>query len=300
MMSSIRIFLLLLSLVSALMVPARASEPVFNRIAVIVDASGSFRSRQSEAIAKVDQLLQGLSDRKVKRWQQQDEIEVISLDAMPEVIWSGTPDALRTLGKEEWARRFRARSDYVQCTDVTAAFVLATKLLQRAPVPTESYIFGFSDLIAEPPMASMTHCRRPHALPGDGFPWKALRDVSVTMFWMPPNQKMAWSRAMTAHGLTRFRLLTSSESAANAIDIPKAAHHTVTPEEKARARKLVGEIFDWIESLALWAVGLVIGGTLVVIAIAFGLSRRAAAPQPARGHAVTRPVAPLRLPPRQP
>lgn len=216
----------------------QAADQPFNRIAVIIDASGSFHSRQSEAVAKVGELLGGLSLRKSKRWNLPDQIDIISLDASPEVIWSGTPKDLQAVDKSEWLRRFRGRSDYAKCTDVTAALSLAvSRLSSGGPAPTATYLYIFSDLVDEPPLKGVSSCAKPRGVIGDEFDWAALQNVRVVAFWMPVDQKMAWNRAMRSHGLTSFRLLSNSESGVNAVEVPPSAKHVVTVEERQATKQ---------------------------------------------------------------
>ncbi|MBX7136277.1 MAG: hypothetical protein K1X67_26710 [Fimbriimonadaceae bacterium] len=270
----------------------------FNRIVVLLDASGSFQRRQDEALAKTGKLLAGLAAHKAKRWEQADEIKIVSLDAIPEMIWEGTPEQLAKVEKTNWAGRFKARQDYAKCTDVVAGLELAASILEDEPVPTEKYLFVFSDLIHEPPIGVPTKCQAPKlpSVPGKDFGWDRLADIKMAVFWMPPAQKMAWDRAMKEHGLTGYRLYTTAESAIASLDIPEPAKRKVTEAERQDGRKTLGGLFDGVLMVA--------GGGLVLLVVAgLGIairakirSRRRGAPAAQAGRTVRGPVPPMRVP----
>src|SRR5687767_8625254 len=102
-----------------------------NEVVILLDSSGSYKKRQAEAIARASSLLDSIAETKVRRWDQAtDKITIIAVDAVPEVIWTGSVRELKAMKQSDWAERFKARSDYEQCTDVEAAFKLATTHLQ--------------------------------------------------------------------------------------------------------------------------------------------------------------------------
>lgn len=99
---------------STLMAPGMASaaapQPV-NKIVVMVDASGSYRARQAEAVARAVDLLARVAETKLRRWDAgADQIAVVSLDALPEVLWQGTLRDLKAVGAEQWKARFQGRT----------------------------------------------------------------------------------------------------------------------------------------------------------------------------------------------
>lgn len=269
----------------------------FNRIVVLLDASGSFQRRQDEALVKTATLLAGLAAHKAKRWEQADEIRIVSLDAIPETIWEGTPAQLAKMEKADWAERFRARQDYAGCTDVMAGLELAASLFEGEPVPTEKYLFVFSDLIHEPPIGVPTKCQAPKmpSVPGKDFAWDRLADIKVAVFWMPPVQKMAWDRAMKAQGLTGYRLYTTAESGIAHLDIPEPAKRKVTDAERQEGRKILGGLLDG--ALVVAGVGLVllvVAGLGVTMVATIRSRRRGAASR--AGRVARGPVAPMRVP----
>lgn len=269
----------------------------FNRIVVLLDASGSFQRRQDEALDKTATLLAGLAAHKAKRWEQADEIKIVSLDAIPETVWEGTPAQLAKMEKADWAERFKARQDYAKCTDVMAGLELAASLLEGEPVPAEKYLFVFSDLIHEPPIGVPTKCQAPKmpSVPGKDFAWDRMADIKVAVFWMPPVQKMAWDRAMKAQGLTGYRLYTTAESGIARLDIPEPAKRKVTDAERQEGRKTLGGLLDG--ALVVAGAGLVlliVAGVGVTIVATIRSRRRGTASLAGR---VTRgPVAPMRVP----
>lgn len=269
----------------------------FNRVVVLLDASGSFQRRQDEALAKTETLLAGMAAHKAKRWEQADEIKIVSLDAIPETIWEGTPAQLAKMGKADWAERFKARQDYAKCTDVVAGLELAASLFEGEPLPTEKYLFVFSDLIHEPPIGVPTKCQAPKvpSVPGKDFAWDRLADIKLAVFWMPPAQKMAWDRAMKAQGLTSYRLYTTAESAIARVDIPEPAKRKVTDAERQEGRRTLGGLLDGVLIVAgaglvlLIVAGLGIAMMMMIRGRRRGISGRA-------GHVVRGPVAPMRVP----
>lgn len=207
-----------------------------NRVVIIIDGSGSYKARQTEAVERAVTLLEGMAQRKLHRWEPTtDHISLLSLDAIPEVLWQGTLQDLKKMDRAAWTGRFRARTDYAKCTDVSAAFRLAAQHLEGDSRSVSKYLFVFSDLIHEPPTTSIVACQRPKrpSLPSNDFPWGALQDVSVAVFWVPPDQKLAWRRAVEEHGLTaNFALYSASESTEVTIVPPPRPTTTVTEAER--------------------------------------------------------------------
>lgn len=270
----------------------------FNRIVVLLDASGSYQHRKDEALEKAGKLLDGLATHKAKRWEQADEIKIVSLDAIPETIWEGTPAQLARMEKANWADRFKARQDYAKCTDVVASLELAASLFEVEPVPTEKYLFVFSDLVHEPPVGVPTKCQTPKlpSVPDKDFAWGRLADVKMAVFWMPPAQKMAWDRAMKSQGLTSYRLYTNAESGIARIDIPEPAKRKVTDSERQEGRETLGSLLNGM---------LLFAGVVLVLLVAAGLgfaitamirNRRHVAPGANASRIVRGPVAPMRIP----
>lgn len=289
--------------VLALAAPAHAAyvDP-FNRVTILIDASGSYRNRQAEAVSKTAGLLKGLAEQEHKRWEKADEVIIISLDAAPEVIWRGAPAALAAVDRDEWVARFKGRSDYAACTDVAAGLNLAAKELNAGGAATNRYLFVFSDLLDERPIRGVSACAAPRATPGDDVDWEALKPLSISVFWLPVNQKMAWDAALKAHGHTTYRLHSISESAVNAIDIPKPAVHEVTETERAHSRALLAAAANKLGvGLAAVIAALVVGAGLAFV---IARRRRPQGPRRAtslaagRGVTVRGPVAPMRVPPQ--
>lgn len=277
--------------------PVAASEPdnfdAFNRVVVVIDASGSYQGRQANAVAKVDSMLSNMAQRRAKRWERDDEVVIVSLDAIPEVIWRGTAHDLKGAPPAVWQRRFRARSDYSKCTDVAGGFQLAARLLNQTPMPTQKYLFVFSDLINEPPTTSPGRCQPPErpSLPPQNIPWDQLADVSIAVFWMPPEQKFAWSKAMAGLGMgENVALYTASESGEVTLPPPPPAERKVTEAERQENQN---RFWAWLQAIGrgtLWIVGSTV--LLVIIVTAVRRLRPPRASGPAR---ITGTVPPLTL-----
>lgn len=275
----------------------------FNRVVVLLDASGSYQRRQNDAIMKTERLLDGMSGHRAKRWEQADEIKIISLDAIPEVIWEGTPEELSKIDKGDWAKRFKARQDYASCTDVIAGLELAATLLEASNkaggTPTEKYLFAFSDFIHEPPTESPTKCQAPKqpSVPGKDFAWDRFADVKLAVFWMPPAQKMAWDRVMKAQGLTGYRLFTTAESAVAKLDIPDTAKRKVTAAERQEGRQTLSNVFSAMFGIA--GAGLVLialSGVGVALVMMMRRRRQSVGAPALVGRATAGPIAPMRMP----
>lgn len=273
----------------------------FNRFVILIDASGSYKARQAEAVAKASGLLAGLAAQKHKRWDRADEVLILSLDASPEVIWQGSPADLDAVGRDEWVSRFKGRSDYAGCTDVAAGLNLAAQKLNAGPVPTNRYLFVFSDLIDERPTSGVSSCASPRPVPGEDIDWSALKPISISAFWLPAEQKMAWDTAFKSHGEFTYRLHSISESAVNAIDVPEPAVHKTTDAERAQSRALLKTAG---KNLGIGVAAVLGAMVLGVLGLAFFARRqqprsvRAATPILARGVVVRGPVARMRIPPQ--
>lgn len=270
----------------------------FNRVVVLLDASGSYQHRKEEALEKAEKLLAGLAAHKAKRWEQADEIKIVSLDAIPETIWEGTPAQLAKMEKSDWTERFKARQDYAKCTDVVSGLELAASLFEAEPVPTEKYLFVFSDLVHEPPVGVPTKCQAPKlpSVPDMDFAWGRLADVKMVVFWMPPAQKMAWDRAMKSQGLTSYRLYTNAESGIARIDIPEPAKRKVTDSERQEGRETLGGLLNGMLLFAGVVLVLLVAAGLGIAITAMIRNRRHVAPGANASRMVRGPVAPMRIP----
>ena len=192
----IHIVLLGMSLYLFFLSPAWGSdkdEVVMNKIVVIVDCSGSFKSQRQNAVQQTLHLLDALAQTKMKRWEgDSDQITLISLDALPQVVWQGSIKALKATNRQDIVNLFSARNEFAACSDVAGAFQLAFQHLEGDSHYVSKYLFVFSDLIHEPPTTSVTTCGNPVYVQGDDFPWSLLKDVSTTIFWIPANQQLLW------------------------------------------------------------------------------------------------------------
>lgn len=271
-----------------------------NKVVVILDRSGTYQKRLGAAISRVMTLLDALAQTKLRRWDRaSDTIVVISLDAMPEVIWRGSLQELKALDRGAWTSRLQGRSDYAQCTDVEAAFRLAAQHLEGDSRVVHKYLFAFSDLIHEPPTASLGICQAPTSpsVPSETFPWDALRDVQTKIFWVPPDQKLAWSRAVAEQGLEKFALYTTSEAATVTLVPPSRPKVIRTDADQQASREhIAGTFWTWVSRIV--ALGLVIVG---VILGGLWLGRRGGRPlrhpsAPRRGPVPPLPASALRRP----
>lgn len=266
--------------------PVSAQEAPFNRIIIIIDSSGSYQSRQDEALAMADRLLNGVANRPRRHWQSSDEVRIIALDALPETIWSGAAADLGARDPAMWAQRFGGREDFAHCTDVRAAFERALEELNRGRTPAGKYIFIFSDLRTEPPTTTLRNCEPARATLGaDEFDLSRLSDVHIAAFWLPAEQKRAWDETFRTHGLSAFRLFSDSESAAvEDVEIPPVAVRIVTEEARQETLAKLRDLGAWLFGAAgVLAAGIVLIVLLVVVFRRRGPRRRVRRPRLAAG-----------------
>lgn len=244
-----------------------------NRVVIIIDSSGSYKSRQGEAVDRAVALLDAISQRKLHRWESDtDRISIIALDAIPEIIWEGSLHELKTMETNSWIQHFTARTDYAGCTDVSSAFRIAVRYLSGDPRYVHKYLFVFSDLIDEPPTDSIYRPRKWSRLPSGDFPWEQLQGISVSVFWVPPEQKLAWRRAVEQHGLvSSFALYTTSESAKISIQPPAKAVSEITVAERRAERE---RYFGYAKKIAKGSGFFIIVVILLICALFLSLHLR--------------------------
>jgi hypothetical protein len=152
----------------------------------------------------------------------------------------------------------------------------------------------FSDLIHEPPTTSIATCQRPKlpSLPPDDFPWGALQDVSVAVFWAPPDQKLAWRRAVEEHGLTaNFALYSASESTEVAITPPPRPTLVATETERQTERERYLSYGKMLVIGIGTLLGLIVLLPLVLVLVGRLRQRNGRSPQlPASGNGRPTPV----------
>lgn len=237
------------------------------QILVLIDSSGSFARKKDEAISKVSQLLDSLvrQNESNRLSDSIDHVSIISIDAIPEVIWEGNIRKLKKTGRKEWAEYFSGRKDYAGCTDVWGAFELAGKIINaelEKIQKTEKYIFIFSDLLHEAPKAKqpdftrISSCERPKNLPDkDSIQWEQFKESSLTFFWVPAGQKFLWRKILKEHDLT-FKLYTNSESGFVKIQPPPKVRKQLTAEEKEENIQALKSKWSFIKKFIL-VVGLI-------------------------------------------
>lgn len=215
--------------------PVMAVKPKpFNRVAVIIDSSGTFRNHQYEALQKMQGLMEKIAEKKDRRYQEPDEIYLISLDSRPEVIWYGKKHQLEQLTEERLSAILGARRTYNNCTDITKAFNLASQKLNREPSPAAKWLFVFSDLIDEPPVSG-NGCKAPSrpSFPPDSIRWDTLIDgnTSIGVFWAPDVQIQAWETSLSDLG-ANIRFYNAAEAQNADLPTPPKARFKMTEEER--------------------------------------------------------------------
>ena len=289
---------ILLSLLFTMIITARVSAETpqaKNQIVILNDGTISYEKRQKEAIEQITKLLTEFSKIEMERWEEaEDEITIISIDAIPEVIWRGSLEELKATEKKHWEEVFKSRSDYKKCTDITGAFNLATQYLNGDPLYTSRYLFAFTDLKHDPPKSKISKCHPTNNAPSNNFPWKKFEGVRVNIYWVPPNQKLLWKREVEKQNLSNTFHLFSSESAIAPIKSPPRAEVALgvtekeQEEQKEKIKNIGSTVFEWLKILALIVVAL----SIIIIIVTRLLRRRSPqTPQPPRqsGRPVPRP-----------
>jgi len=248
---------------------------------VMIDRSRSFNSRQQDAIDKSLKYLDEIASRKLGRWQgKADKIVLISIDAIPAVLWEGTLQDFQKVPKEDWTQRFAARSDFEKCTDITTAFKLAGARFSAADAAsTSKFLVVFSDLISEPPLNSASTCAKAHPAPTEDFPWQSLSDLSLTVFWLPINQQLVWQRAVNDRGLaSHVALYSDSESGVKSLAAPPAAELKMSESERLREKEKIASQIKTVLLIVFTVAGLLVVATLgmVFYARSRGARRRSA------------------------
>lgn len=239
--SIIAIIITVMVLMSNIAIAAVKAKP-FNRVVVVIDSSGTFKGYQFEAIDKVKGLLDKMAEQKERRYQVPDEIYIISLDAVPAVIWFGKRPQLEDLTTERLSELFAKRSLYQHCTDVAKAFNLASHKLNREPMPASKYLFVFSDLIDEPPV-SRTRCEPPSkpSLPPVDINWNSLADASIGVYWAPDDQIVAWENTLADQGIN-IKFYNDAEAHNIELPPPPKARFKMSEEERKEKIENIKEI----------------------------------------------------------
>jgi hypothetical protein len=304
-------------LVAGLSPTAVAANEVATRVVVLLDTSGSFTKQAPAAGEKLVQLFEDWSKQRVARGSRsRDELELIALDASPDVVYRATLGDIKKSGPAEWRALIAARNGYAGCTDVEAGFFRAAEIFCSQPATAANYLVVASDLIDEPidpkfltrSGSGQMRCLPARFAPPAGMPWQDLVRMGVKGFitWLPTNQTIIWKKALAGNGLgDAIRVLDSFESGVQSLPPPRrsqpeAATPIIPPSEVGGA---VAGMARGAVSGILWAA--VIGAAVIGIAAGYGIWRRrrqgsevtAPVPMPAgtAPRPVTGPVAPLRL-----
>lgn len=211
-----------------------------NHVVILVDRSASFRARLQEAIAAAGTVVDQMSKTRLHRWEEDaDRIVLVSVDAMPAVVWEGGLRSLKALDPAQVERLFLARASYDRCTNVGAAFRLAAEKLGEPADHVTRHVIAFTDLIDEPPTNAIDRCVKPKtpSLPAADFPWAELHGANVNVFWVPPSQLLSWTQAIQQQGLRdSFHLHSPEESVTASFAAPPRPELELSREEQERVR----------------------------------------------------------------
>ncbi len=246
----------------------------FNRIVIMLDSSGSYTKKRMEALKEAKTLVEKVTAIKTKKWEGQDEVIIISLDAMPEVLWSGSSESLKADDRQFWQNQFTSRKDYEGCTDVEGGLKLAANILHQEPAPETMFCFIFSDLIHEPPTSTARKCKpvKLPSVPDKDFPWEMFSDINMYILWMPIDQKLAWSRAIEAEGLSNFAIY--SENDAFELQAPEKAKHVITEQEKEEGKQKLSSFALTVLKWVMWGGGALACGVTVLGFLSIIIKRR--------------------------
>lgn len=240
-------------------VHAQAAPKVQNKVAILIDGSGSYKDRQPRAVAQAVSLLEQMSRTRLRRWEQGGEIVLISLDAMPDVLFRGSLKDLKAIRPDAWVARFKARSDYLRHTDLVAAFELALRHLEGDPRYVSKYLFAFTDLIHDPVGGPAPKKGKATPPPAE-FPFDGLADVAVTVMWCPYPQKQAWLPVLREQGLTEsFRIYTHSESGTISLqEPPKPKLKMSAGEQEAQRAQILSGFLTVLRGIGLVLLAILI------------------------------------------
>jgi hypothetical protein len=244
-------------------------DPPFNRIVIILDASGTFRKRVGEALPKIQGLVAGIEGERTTRYDAQDEILIISLNGHPSVIWAGYKDQLDQLTEQQLQDAFGV-TPKPDCTDVGYALNLAGFKLNAAPPPTAKYLFAFTDLLNEPVTKDGKSClplSRP-SLPPRSVEWDSLADASMTFFWVSDVEIRGWEQVLAPKHLNLKMLDEAASRNANIESVPKAKRK-ISAQEQQQAQ----EGFRRLGVVVAIVAGAVIG-LVVLMGVALSLIAR--------------------------
>lgn len=230
-----------------------------NRVAILIDGSGSYKDRQAQAVAKAVTLLEQMGEKRVRRWETGDEIAIIALDAMPDVLFRGSLQELKAVKPDAWVARFKARSDYIKHTDLVTAFELALRHLEGDPRYVSKYLIAFTDLIHDPIGGPAPKKGKPTPPPA-AFPFAGLEGVAVSVLWCPYPQKQAWLAAVREQGLAEsFQIYTTSESGTVTLKAPPKPKVKLTEgEREAQRAQVVAGFQTVLRSMALVLLAILI------------------------------------------
>jgi hypothetical protein len=123
--------------------------------------------------------------------------------------------------------------------------------------------------------------RRP-SLPAETFPWEALHGVDTSVLWVPPEQKMAWARAVTERGLQEsFKLYTTAESSSVQLTPPRRPEVVKTSAEAEAERQQTIARLGSFGMGVMKLVGVLVVLLVVVLGVAFWHARSRPARRPA-------------------
>ncbi|OPX19391.1 MAG: hypothetical protein BZ151_09515 [Desulfobacca sp. 4484_104] len=239
---------------------AQAALKPYNKVAILIDGSGSYKNRQAQAVAQAVALLEEMAQAKFRRWEQSDEIILIALDAIPDVIFQGSLKELKTVAPDAWVARFKARADYVQHTDLVAAFNLALRHIEGDPRYVSKHLIAFTDLIHDP-SGGPAPKKGKAAPPPAEFPFAGLEGVAVTILWCPYPQKQAWLPVLRDNGLGEtFQIYTVSESGVVKLTPPPKPKVEQDEGEQAAQRQRVRSWF----SLIVWCMAALAASIIIL------------------------------------
>lgn len=174
---------------------------------VALDFSDTAKARASADVDVVRSMLKRLVAKRPRDGRHRPTarvvISIVSIDALTEVVWSGTELSAGERDDGWWNAVVAERQSYGRCTSLANMWTKVSELVRRAGRCDRVELLIFSDLIAEEGKGgSAKTCAPPQVGPSSNVPWNDLARIDVMrVYGVPSSVKAAWGPALRQHRL---------------------------------------------------------------------------------------------------